>query len=71
MKQYRNDKAILLNVPTLLCNEMDELVDEIGMNRTNFIQQSIVRNLSYMNRYELPGIRNRQSKFDELLLLNG
>ena len=64
----RQDKAILLNVPTLLCNEMDKLVDEIGLNRTNFIQQSIIRNLNYMNRYELPGIKNRQTNFDNYLL---
>ncbi len=31
---------------------MDILVNEIGMNRTNFIQQSIIRNVKYMHRYE-------------------
>ncbi len=64
MKQDNKDKAILLNVSKTLCKEMDELVNEIGMNRTNFIQQSIVRNLRYMNKYELPIIKNRQYNYD-------
>ncbi len=70
MKRDRNDKAILLNVSRSLCNEMDNLVVEIGMNRTSFIQQSIIRNLKYMHRYELPIIQNRQYNYDNFFSSN-
>jgi hypothetical protein len=66
-----DNKSILLNVPISLCKEMDSLVNEIGMNRTSFIQQSIIRNLSYMNKYELPTIRNRQYNYDAFFSSNG
>jgi hypothetical protein len=64
LKQDRKDKSILLKVSKPLCEKMDTVVTKVGMNRTSFIEQSIIRNLKYMNKYELPIIKNRQYNYD-------
>jgi predicted DNA-binding protein len=61
------DKAVSLNLPSTLCYKMDEITEELGMTRTAFLHQSIARNVEYMNKHELPMIRQRQRNYDTII----
>lgn len=60
------NKAVSLNLPSSLCDDMDKIADELGMTRTSFLHQSIQRNVDYMNKVELPLIRERQSNYNHV-----
>jgi metal-responsive CopG/Arc/MetJ family transcriptional regulator len=49
--------AILLRLPNRLLEETDNLCDEIYSSRSQFIRQSIIRNLDIIRHVEQPAIR--------------
>ena len=49
--------AILLRLPNRLLEETDNLCDEIFVSRSQFIRQSILRNLDIIRQVEQPAIR--------------
>lgn len=49
--------AILLRLPTRLLEETDRLCDEIYSSRSQFIRQSILRNIDIIRQCEQPAIR--------------
>ena len=54
--------AILLRLPTKLLEETDRLCEEIYSSRSQFIRQSILRNLDVCRNVELPAIREHYRK---------
>lgn len=48
--------AILLRLPTRLLEETDRLCDEIYSSRSQFIRQSIIRNIEIIRSVERPAI---------------
>ena len=48
--------AILLRLPTKLLEETDNLCEEIYSSRSQFIRQSIIRNLEIIRLIEQPAI---------------
>jgi|GEM_PF-4172319 len=63
-KTQQYDKAISLNLPSSLCNEMDDLVRKTGMTRTSFLHQSIHSYVDYMKTVELPILKERQQHYN-------
>lgn len=49
--------AILLRLPSRLLEETDKLCEEIYLSRSQFIRQSILRNIEIIRQVELPAIR--------------
>jgi metal-responsive CopG/Arc/MetJ family transcriptional regulator len=45
LKQKRNDKPLLLNLPTCVLEEVDLSVREQGVTRSHFLRRAIERNL--------------------------
>ena len=66
----KDKKSILLNVTTDLCNEIDQVITETDQNRTQFIKRSIIKNLNYMNKVELPKIREHRYQYDTIISSN-
>lgn len=50
----RNDKAVLLNLPTDIFQRVDTAADEQNVTRTQFLRQSVERNLSHYEKHEKP-----------------
>ncbi len=65
-KTEEYNKAVTLNLPSSLCNEMDEIVSELGLTRTAFLHQSIIRNVEYMEKVEMPIVRQRQKNYNKI-----
>ena len=53
-RQKRNDKSILLNLPNDIFDRVDTAADEMNVTRTQFLRQSIERNLSHYEKHERP-----------------
>jgi len=49
--------SILLRLPTKLLEDTDRLCDEILSSRSQFIRQSIMRNIQIIQQVEQPAIR--------------
>ena len=54
--------AILLRLPTRLLEETDNLCEEIYCSRSQFIRQSILRNIEIIRHVEQPAIREHYRK---------
>lgn len=54
--------AILLRLPNRLLEETDKLCEEIYSSRSQFIRQSILRNLDIIRHVEQPAIREHYRK---------
>ena len=54
--------AILLRLPTRLLEETDSLCDEIYSSRSQFIRQSIIRNIDIIRQVEQAAIREHFRK---------
>jgi hypothetical protein len=52
LRPKRNDSAVLLNLPKPILEEVDIAVREQGVTRTQFLRQSIERNLRHYDRCE-------------------
>jgi metal-responsive CopG/Arc/MetJ family transcriptional regulator len=52
LRPKRNDKAVLLNLPTQILDEVDLAVREQGVTRSQFLRQAIERNLRHYQRVE-------------------
>jgi metal-responsive CopG/Arc/MetJ family transcriptional regulator len=52
LRQKRNDKPVLLNLPTCLLGQVDMAVREQGVTRSQFLRQAIERNLRHYQRVE-------------------
>ena len=57
-------KQILLNISFPLADKVDQAAFHLGINRTRFLRLSILRNLSYFSKNELPLILKRQNEFE-------
>jgi hypothetical protein len=60
----RNDKSILLNLSAQTLEQIDQYSSELSVTRTQFLRQSIDRNLQYFIQNELPIVR-RMKQFNE------
>lgn len=60
-----NQKSILLNLPVPLCEQVDFAAEALQMTRTNFLRQSILRNLDFFTKHELPVVKARQGQFEQ------
>ena len=52
LRQKRNDKPVLLNLPVPLLEQVDLAVNEQGVSRSHFLRQSIERNLRHYQNVE-------------------
>ena len=52
LRQKRNDKPILLNLPVQLLEQVDLAVQEQGVSRTHFLRQAVERNLRHYQEVE-------------------
>ena len=52
MIQKRNDKAVLLNLPVNVLEEVDLAVREQGVTRSQFLRQAVERNLRHYQNVE-------------------
>ena len=53
----RNDTPIVLNLPPEMLNQVDQCSSELTVTRTQFLRQSIERNLQYFIQNELPVLK--------------
>tara|TARA_B100000315_G_scaffold222101_1_gene225945 strand:- start:2803 stop:3039 length:237 start_codon:yes stop_codon:yes gene_type:complete len=60
----RNDKSVLLNLPVPIIHQIDEYASVLSVTRTQFLRQSVERNLQYFAQNELP-IALRMKRFTE------
>lgn len=52
LRQKRNDRPILLNLPKQILDEVDLAVREQGVTRSQFLRQAVERNLRHYERVE-------------------
>ena len=52
LRPKRNDKAVLLNLPVNVLEEVDLAVREQGVTRSQFLRQSVERNLRHYQNVE-------------------
>ncbi len=52
LKQKRNDKPVLLNLPTCVLEQVDMAVREQGVSRSQFLRQAVERNLRHYQKVE-------------------
>ena len=64
MARKRNDTPIVLNLAPEILNQVDQCSSELTVTRTQFLRQSVERNLQYFIHNELPVI-GRMKKFTE------
>ncbi len=53
-RQKRNDKPVLLNLPTDIFERATTAADEQNVTRSQFLRQSIERNLNHFEKNERP-----------------
>lgn len=51
-RSRRNDKPILLNLPVETLKRVDIASKEQNVTRTQFLRQSVARNLNHYEKYE-------------------
>ncbi len=66
LKNRRNDKPVLLNLPIDIIAQIDECSNELAVTRTQFLRQSVQRNIAYFQKNELPILR-RMKHFSQSL----
>ena len=52
LRPKRNDSPVLLNLPKLILEEVDRVVREQSITRSQFLRQAVERNLSHYQRCE-------------------
>jgi metal-responsive CopG/Arc/MetJ family transcriptional regulator len=52
LREKRNDKPVLLNLPLSLLDQVDLAVREQGVSRTHFLRQAAERNLRHYQNVE-------------------
>ena len=52
LRPKRNDKAVLLNLPVKVLEEVDMAVREQGVTRSQFLRQAVERNLRHYQNVE-------------------
>ena len=52
LRPKRNDKPLLLNLPTQILEEVDMAAREQGVTRTHFLRQTVERNLHHYQNVE-------------------
>lgn len=52
LREKRNDKPVLLNLPLSLLDQVDLAVREQGVSRTHFLRQAVERNLHHYQNVE-------------------
>jgi metal-responsive CopG/Arc/MetJ family transcriptional regulator len=52
LRPKRNDKAVLLNLPKQVLEEVDLAVREQGVTRSQFLRQAVERNLRHYQNVE-------------------
>jgi Ribbon-helix-helix protein, copG family len=52
LRPKRNDKAVLLNLPKQILEEVDLAVREQGVTRSQFLRQAVERNLRHYQNVE-------------------
>ena len=52
LRPKRNDRPILLNLPSHILEEVDLAVVEQGVTRSQFLRQAIERNLRHYQNFE-------------------
>jgi metal-responsive CopG/Arc/MetJ family transcriptional regulator len=52
LRPKRNDRAVLLNLPKRVLEDVDMAVREQGVTRSQFLRQAIERNLRHYQRVE-------------------
>jgi len=62
----RHDKPVLLNLPTDVVEQIDACSSELEVTRTQFLRQSVQRNIAYFQKNELPTLR-RMKHFSQSL----
>jgi metal-responsive CopG/Arc/MetJ family transcriptional regulator len=56
-------KAILINLPESLVQQLDEAAQALNMARTDVIRRSLKRDVDYMVRYEIQtALQERQER---------
>jgi metal-responsive CopG/Arc/MetJ family transcriptional regulator len=66
LRPKRNDKPVLLNLPSRVLEEVDMAVQEQGVTRSQFLRQAIERNLRHYQRVERAIFRSHLSARYEL-----
>lgn len=56
-------KAFLLNLQPDLFDQVCNMASVLGKTKTSFIEQSIVRNLDFVRRHELPVLRRLDDQY--------
>lgn len=51
-RRRRNDKAVLLNLPVETFDRVDRAANEQSVTRTQFLRQSVERNLTHYEKFE-------------------
>ena len=52
LRPKRNDKAVLLNLPVNILEEVDLAVRQQGVTRSQFLRQAVERNLRHYQNVE-------------------
>ena len=52
LRPKRNDKAVLLNLPVNILEEVDLAVRQQGVTRSQFLRQAVERNLRHYQNFE-------------------
>ena len=52
LRPKRNDKAVLLNLPVNVLEEVDLAVRQQGVTRSQFLRQAVERNLRHYQNFE-------------------
>ncbi|MGC1179148.1 MAG: ribbon-helix-helix domain-containing protein [Methyloceanibacter sp.] len=52
LRPKRNDKAVLLNLPAQMLEQIDLAVREQGVSRSHFLRQAVERNLRHYQNVE-------------------
>jgi metal-responsive CopG/Arc/MetJ family transcriptional regulator len=61
-------KKFLLRLPESMSNEIDQIVEELYCTKSQFIRQSITRNLDICRNVEMPLLRRRYQETSAKLL---
>ncbi len=56
-RNHRHDKPVLLNLPNDIVEQIDACTDVLEVTRTQFLRQSVQRNIAYFQKNELPILR--------------
>ena len=70
LRPKRNDKAVLLNLPVNVLEEVDLAVRQQGVTRSQFLRQAVERNLRHYQNVERAIFRRIYQKGHEVGLVS-